>query len=622
VRRPTVRRMGSSIASLMALAIASGAVQAADYHVAQGTCTHGSGAGSDSNSGSSRSAAFLTVQKCLSVLTPGSTCWIHSGDYVGDFETPAPLVATKLTPTRILGAAGDTAILTGTTSQTAYSSSTYYQDNIATLSIKATTSVASQYFEIGNLTLRTGNSSALVMTRAQHVYLHDLKFDNQSRYAMGSAESNGIINAYSLTDFFADRITVSNGGTIATFNVFSLQYAFDGKVRMLDVSDIKGGVEQAHFNRNVTFEFVRMRNFRAWTDDDGAVRDSYNSSYAVDRYWSAKEASSGSPSPVWGWRNARRTDATLGQRSSLYQASVYFEKASVTAGNYGAWAHSGTGTGGSQVPDFRVYNSVAERFPMGILATTESASGDDCLRHENKFNAYIGITILPVDGTRSSCGSAWSKHATEIVPASSGATDQIPTTGSALIDKGSSDTFAGTPYFPPPIGGGSRIDIGAYEFGAGPWPYEFQTIATTNKLTPRICWGTGISGCDVIIPLWDPTSLFTSSRTSATDVFWVEIDGSNAFRTGNSTTAAGFGAMHASGAVASANKFYDVPAAALQNQRDYYVQVRVGESTSPDNEGRGPGPWSLGFYRFRVDTGAPNATPPPNVNNLRRTDDH
>jgi hypothetical protein len=59
--------------------------------------------------------------------------------------------------------------------------------------------------------------------------------------------------------------------------------------------------------------------------------------------------------------------------------------------------------------------------------------------------------------------------------------DHVPGAGSALIDTGHDGLVGSTPWFPVPEGGGRRIDFGAYEYGAGSWPYDFQVIAAVTK---------------------------------------------------------------------------------------------------------------------------------------------
>ena len=591
---------------------------ATEYHVAAGACTHGTTLGSDSNDGKSRASAFATVQKCLNVLAAGDTCWIHSGTYTGDFETPAPLSASKSSPTRILGASGDTAILQGTSNQTAYSTSTYYSANIATLSLRATgSSSATKWVEVGNLTIRAGNSAALALTRADGVYVHDIVMDNQSLYAMGALESNALVDGFGVSDFFFERIKVSNGGSIKTLNVFSLAYGEAGRIRMLDLADFSGGVETGHINKNVDFEFVKVRNAQVWGNDDGAVRDNYNSQYGINRYWSYVKVPGGA-APNWGWFNARSTEAPT--RSSYYVSNMTLEDSGGGANNYGAWHSASVGTGGTQVNDLRVYNSLARNFPNGIFLSADAVTGTDCLRHEVGWLAFETIAYMPVNNTRISteCQANWTSGPGSFTTTNSKLSDHMPQTGSPLIDAGSDRTYGGTPLFPPPLGGGSRIDIGAYEAGAGSWPYEFQVAHTVTKLTARICWDSSVTGCDFVIPLWDPWALQSSSRVSAPSYYWVEIDPSNTFKSGNSTTAKGFGAFYATGAVSSSSRYHDVPAGVLQSGKDYYVQVRVGEATSATT-GSGPGPWSLGFYRFHVDTGS-QSQPPSDVQGLGRTD--
>src|SRR5580765_4987948 len=98
---------------------------ATTYHVANSTCTHGSTACSDSNSGLSRSAPLCTIQAGINKLASGSsdTLLIHTGVYGGDSEFPNwsnTGGASPTSPITLQGASGDVPsgiILRGTASQ-------------------------------------------------------------------------------------------------------------------------------------------------------------------------------------------------------------------------------------------------------------------------------------------------------------------------------------------------------------------------------------------------------------------------------------------------------------------------------------------------------------------------
>ena len=127
--------------------------------------------------------------------------------------------------------------------------------------------------------------------------------------------------------------------------------------------------------------------------------------------------------------------------------------------------------------------------------------------------------------------------------------------------------------------------------------------------TVRICWATGQSGCDLTIPLWDPWAMDPDTRDSTPDHYWFEVDPANHFRSGNAGAAPGFGAFYSALAAAGgngANRFHDIPAGTLDGASAYYVRVRVGEQTALDDaRGAGPGPWSVGFYRFDFEASPP-----------------
>jgi hypothetical protein len=266
-----------------------------------------------------------------------------------------------------------------------------------------------------------------------------------------------------------------------------------------------------------------------------------------------------------------------------------------------------------------MYNSVTDTFATAISAAFgPSGGGAVCNMVDWDYNVYVNTTS-PVVYSGSGCTVTTGPNDQSL--SSVNETNHVPNAGSALIDAGRPDTFEGTPYFPVPVGGGNTIDAGAHEFGAGSWPYEYQTIATVTKnpatQTIRICWASGQSNCDVTIPLWDPWVLESSARCSTPDWYEVHVDPSNSFRSGNGSVAAGFGPFYEN-ETNSSNRFHDIPSGRLSSGTSYYVQVRVGETNArwangADCKGSngGWGPWSLGFYRF--DTGSSGIAPPRNL---------
>lgn len=645
-RRPRVGRPVVSFFAILSIAFLAARARATEFHVRIDGSDASCNGLANAPAAATPACAFAGVQRGLNVMKGRDTLWIHQGTYTGNFNccghgdsSIEAALGTGSQPTRVLGWPGDTVILRGGAGQARPTISVWGQTNLATLTFRCgnggdcTSGVPhATYVEIGNLTIRSGYGAAITIPRGERVYLHDLRFDDQSLYLGGAgsaAEDTGLIWLHLGQFIFADNIVVNSSadpiaGTRRPVILFNCGVCREGRFRMIDMADIEqGGLEAKHGRASTTWEFIKVRNWTPWRLDDGALNDIYNSSVTTMRYISVAEAP-GAGGPIWGYVNARRTDCiNSAGPNSLYVTNMHGEDDAHGPDNYGMVGMTASQSNGCMIHDLRIYNSVAERFTTGILSIAAPAGGASCNMFHWDYNAFVNV-ITPLDYGGTGCNVSIGPHSLQT--ASVPETDHRPQSASPLIDAGVSDTFAGTPWFPPPAGGGSRIDIGAYEYNAGNWPYEFDVIASVIKNPAlqdiTICWGTGVAGCAATIPLWDPWVQTSAARSTAPDWYQVQIDPANHFHSGNGVVSKGFGAFHDSGAVNSANRYYVVPSGVLQDSQQYYVQVRVAENNvymagGSDSLGSngGWGPWSVGFYRFEVNSSG--MQPPTNLRIVR-----
>jgi hypothetical protein len=245
---------------------------------------------------------------------------------------------------------------------------------------------------------------------------------------------------------------------------------------MVEFTDIEQApLEAAHNNASINFEWVRVRNWTPWTLDDGALNDSYNASATLMRYISVQEAPSNAE-PVWGYTSARRsiqscTDGSNRGPNSQYLVNWYAEDDQKGGDSYGATnlhlSHPANGADGSCANDERVYNSVFENFNVAIYAQPGPVGADACNMFDFDYNAYIDVwqPFRQRNSSSSSCPPLGpGAHSFEFFTVLEN--DHVPGAGSALIDTGHDGLVGSTPRFPVPEGGGRRIDIGAYEYGA------------------------------------------------------------------------------------------------------------------------------------------------------------
>ena len=166
--------------------------------------------------------------------------------------------------------------------------------------------------------------------------------------------------------------------------------------------------------------------------------------------------------------------------------------------------------------------------------------------------------------------------------------------GSPLID-------AGDPNSPVPVGGGSRVDIGAYESGATR-PYEYQPLFTIADDTPKISWS--LLDPDNLLHAFDPSSF---PGTDFQTAFELEIDTSPRFN-----SVRGNRPIFSSGVITSGTQSYTVPDADRLPNGMYYVRVRQRDQHQPG----GMGAWSNNNIRFEIG-GEPAS---PYIDNLNPAD--
>jgi len=145
------------------------------------------------------------------------------------------------------------------------------------------------------------------------------------------------------------------------------------------------------------------------------------------------------------------------------------------------------------------------------------------------------------------------------------------------LQAGSPAIDAGDPLSPVPVGGGSRVDAGRYEYGAATPPYDYQSRLTLADSTPRFTWET----VDIDPRLGDP---------DGQSKFQIQIDPRPTF----DSLSEGRPALD-SGIVTSTLESYTIPNARALAPGEYYVRVRQWDRY--DFEG---GAWSDRAYRVRV----------------------
>ncbi|HEY3176039.1 MAG TPA: right-handed parallel beta-helix repeat-containing protein [Candidatus Polarisedimenticolia bacterium] len=152
--------------------------------------------------------------------------------------------------------------------------------------------------------------------------------------------------------------------------------------------------------------------------------------------------------------------------------------------------------------------------------------------------------------------------------------------GSAAID-------AADPVSPVPVGGGSRRDVGRFEYGAATPPYDMQSKFSVQDSTPRFTW-------DIVDVDNELEALFDDLPPGDVDFqtrYQVQIDPKATFDSLSQGRP-----MLDSGVVSSLVEGYTVPDNRSLASGEYYIRVRLWD----DNDNTNRGAWSDHGFRFRV----------------------
>jgi len=164
--------------------------------------------------------------------------------------------------------------------------------------------------------------------------------------------------------------------------------------------------------------------------------------------------------------------------------------------------------------------------------------------------------------------------------------------GNFQLQAGSPAIDAGDPISPVPVGGGARVDIGRFEYGAGGTvPYEYQPKFTVADQTPRFTWTIR----DVDNDLDMLFNILPPGDTDFQTKYQIQIDPTRTF-----DSVGGTRAMLDSGEVSSQTEGFTVPNGSSLPVGDYYMRVRQWDDNDTTR-----GSWSDHNIRFHVTTAGP-----------------
>ena len=223
----------------------------------------------------------------------------------------------------------------------------------------------------------------------------------------------------------------------------------------------------------------------------------------------------------------------------------------------------------------KIHHNIFTRITDKALSGMTSGVSTNVIQY-NDFFQNIGPLPSGLDATNKFGATAVDPLFVDWNNATLGARDYHLTSGSPMRD-------AGDPVYPAiPVGGGSRVDIGAYEYGAGSWPYTFQPTATVTDATPQISW-TFLDH--------DNTLVFIPATSNTQSRYQIQIDASSTFDSGGP-----WRPYIDSGTITSGATSYIIPDdKPLVSGQPYYVRVRTSDNIQSPLWGM----WSYADYAIQ-----------------------
>jgi len=243
----------------------------------------------------------------------------------------------------------------------------------------------------------------------------------------------------------------------------------------------------------------------------------------------------------------------------------------------------------------KIYNNLIVNAITGILEKISYIpDNSDLTKNDYKYNAFYDVdTVMSTSDPKDIFSANYPGNIKISNPqfADEANGDLTLSLTSPLID-------AGPPESPVPVGGGTRRDIGAFEYGATPWAKfngstwifseeNYQSKFTTSDTTPTI-----------IGEYYDTDTLYGYNNTQTG--FQILIDTSSNFDSPN---------LIDSGKVSSSSTSWTVPSSLALSNGKYYLKIRVADNIEADHFGT----WSdinLAFTVSVNDSPSPSITTP------------
>jgi hypothetical protein len=535
--------------------------------------------GNDANSGLSPSSAFASFPRALQALDAGDTLTVLAGTYNTNIKiTPSAGVksGTAGNPITLRARPGDTVILRGVTAGSA---------PFAPVAVRGSSSPIRHWIVEG---LRLGGTSVtegVNISNAEFITIRNISFEPTFNPA-------------------AEGVTLEGGGTGNRI----LNSRFDTRMSV-GVDNSSSRLTEIRGNLFTGGGGISLVDFHGSGSQGGIIegnvfRDDVNDRGGIIAYLSAD-----------GLVVRHNVFHDLAEKSGGYAAAVSVLRCGKVIIENNTIVRCTRGISFLEFSRFitarsniLVGNGVA--FDFDLIESPGTTAFGTLLSHNIAFNNTITFDYqFPSDDALVTKVSNCPPD-----PNSSCASDPLFVNAGAddfRLQAGSPARDAGDPSSPVPAGGGTRIDIGALEFGtSGALPYTlFQPRAALTDPTPMFAW-----------TMVDPDNLLPApdgdpNAPDRQDAFQLQLDRSNTFDSVNGRP------LLDTGTVASSRSSYTIPDLNALAGGEYYMRVRTkdqhpvalgawsnnnfkvlvaAEPQAPILSGQSPAPGELGVDPNRV----------------------
>lgn len=504
------------------------------FHVAAGSCIHGSAACSDSNDGLSRLTPLCTLQAAINKLTPGTSdsIQVHTGTFTDDAEFPNwndTGGASPTSPITIQGAPGDAPsgiILRGSTSQDSASAPAVTSGNAGVLRIAGSTGTPPNRIKnirIKDLTVNPGNLRGIYINKASYIEIDNVDFVNwqgtlpglcNSQGSGGACNSSAVVVATAADHLTLKNSSATNNG-VQVQGVSGLQLTSgldDVLIYNNVVQDFNGGCVHGSSSGSghgrIAYINNDFRNCQGNTDEQSMLQSYNNQDTMIYGNLFVIPANGN----TWGAISCRRTSYCSDSSScSIIGNTIVNLKTSSVFGvrfnNPDAFTcrnnifHGFDTLGQAYIKNQSLVSDCpgCPCTPLNLICNTFNEDYNYVYKKPPDQSGGTGsAAFVTTNGISNNTSSGCTQIPGPHTVVTSANTDNLD--GNYVPNPGSPVVNTGDPLLGVPLGGGTRKDIGVFDLGSpGTFPQNFNPVTVTSSATPTIRWGGTPGAGDIVI---------------------------------------------------------------------------------------------------------------------------